>query len=82
MGSFVKISTIEQATATAGPGDVIALTAENYVSSTSTTFWVYGQTTSGNADWVQATAVSNASAGVNTEGEPNGDAADFMKSNC
>jgi hypothetical protein len=43
MGSFVKISTIEQATATAGPGDVIALTAENYVSSTSTTFWVYGQ---------------------------------------
>jgi hypothetical protein len=57
---------ITQATATAAPGDVIALTAEDV--STSTTFYVYGQTTSGNGDWEAATIVSEASAGTDANG--------------
>jgi hypothetical protein len=52
---------ITQATATAAPGDVIALTAEDVSSSTS--FYVYGQTTSGNGDWEAATIESEADAG-------------------
>jgi hypothetical protein len=64
--SAVSAGAIEQATATAGPGDVIALTVEDYNSNTQ--FWVYGQTGSYNADWERATLVSNASAGVNTAG--------------
>ncbi len=66
------------ATATAEPGDVIALTAIDAVDLPTgtdpdttgsspifdTQFWVYGQTTSGNADWEQAAIISEAPAGT------------------
>ena len=57
-GSSVSTSApeIDQSTTTAAPGAVIALTVENYNAS-ATSFWVYGQTNSGNATLEQATVV-------------------------